>query len=629
MSNMKHIEAKEFFVEDVKLNDFFKNMRNSYSFAESRKLKSEIEKFLTSRLGYRYLANKGSKLIDRSGKEATIQGILNRIEEVLQINDDFNIELALCRTLSDYIDLEKTSINIEVPIDINSEEQEFMKKIGNCPKIIKIGYGIEDTPQNSKEWLNDIDISYVINREGEEIDFSIEEILEKYKIFKEYADENQEYAISYNYFINQELDVHDVELFKEIEKIETWKEERGINKERVKLRLNTNKDNVKDIVNSYIHLHDRNNKYYAEMDMRELTWPKYLENENTFRIIDAKRMEKIHQLEKTGLNMRASCNDPIAISVDTIAEVDESIFEKYNISNVIIGRKENSHENVLTISQYRKLREKLEEVVRGIDINESEENRTKEVYTRLANMLTYDYEAAEDDTEYAIANEESSRNLINGLLSGKCLCAGYSEILKQALSLVGIESHYITSKENAEKNTHAYNIIKINGNWYNADLTWDSDDIRNNVRPKYFLKNDKDFRKIAKEKQNLHIQDEEIYECTSKSLNLYTEYKKSNPISEFVKEAKDAFTEFGPKQAMINLFTNVGKIVKDKINPKKKLLPASTDKIKVKTKEEGTFKKQLLEGVPTLEEQSIYNEYLTRNVIVNEKNDEEIEEIEN
>ena len=237
---------------------------------------------------------------------------------------------------------------------------------------------------------------------------------------------------------------------------------------------------------------------------------------------------------------------------------------------------------------------------KDIDIEQSDREKFKMVYTRLANMLTYDEEAIEDGTDYANENKNKCRNLENGLLYGKCVCAGYAEILKQALSLVGIESHYVTSKEEGkEGQTHAYNIVKIDGEWYNADLTWDHEYIRNNITPKYCLKNDKDFRKTGLDSEEYHMPayEEMDHKCESDSIEIYQELKK-NLLMKKVKFFIDKFKEVGIK----TVISNIGKIVKEKFSEKDTLMlaPATSQN----PNKSNFFRGSLKEGAPSLREQA-------------------------
>lgn len=98
------------------------------------------------------------------------------------------------------------------------------------------------------------------------------------------------------------------------------------------------------------------------------------------------------------------------------------------------------------------------------------------------------YPKTAEEKQYAEKQEKDCRNLKNGLLYGKCVCAGYADILKNALSLVNIESMFISGKAGEE--WHAWNKVKIDGEWYNVDVTWDAPCLRGGVPPAHCLKSD-------------------------------------------------------------------------------------------------------------------------------------------
>lgn len=173
---------------------------------------------------------------------------------------------------------------------------------------------------------------------------------------------------------------------------------------------------------------------------------------------------------------------------------------------------------------YINIRERLDKLVEGIDINLPESERFAEVYRRICKNIVYDTPAANpitsEEKEYEKEQTINCRNLKNGLLFGKCICAGYADILRNALSLVDIESEYITggtkkkvlNKDSKEVDKlkekfsfkqdektgditfysgHAWNKVKIDGEWFNMDATRDADRIRNGMSPKFVYKSDK------------------------------------------------------------------------------------------------------------------------------------------
>ena len=136
--------------------------------------------------------------------------------------------------------------------------------------------------------------------------------------------------------------------------------------------------------------------------------------------------------------------------------------------------------------EYYTLRQILDEVVDGINPTETEVTRFATVYQRLADTITYDHDAIDyqttDKARYATANTHRTRNLANGLLSGTCVCAGYAEILRNALDMVGIKSRYLVGKcfdDPDYTGRHAWNAVNLDDGtgerkWYLTDLTWDA-----------------------------------------------------------------------------------------------------------------------------------------------------------
>jgi hypothetical protein len=57
------------------------------------------------------------------------------------------------------------------------------------------------------------------------------------------------------------------------------------------------------------------------------------------------------------------------------------------------------------------------------------------------------------------------------LINGTCVCDGYSKAMQLLLTEAGIECRRITG--NAGDGSHAWNMVKLDGQWYHVDVTWD------------------------------------------------------------------------------------------------------------------------------------------------------------
>ncbi|MCR5692221.1 MAG: lasso peptide biosynthesis protein [Eubacterium sp.] len=85
-----------------------------------------------------------------------------------------------------------------------------------------------------------------------------------------------------------------------------------------------------------------------------------------------------------------------------------------------------------------------------------------------------------------------------GLVKGKTVCNGYALICYRLLNQMGIPCRFVTGKIKDGKKwyLHAWNIVEIDGKWYNLDSC--QDDWGKKPYTDYFLKTDKYFSKDHK-----------------------------------------------------------------------------------------------------------------------------------
>ena len=74
---------------------------------------------------------------------------------------------------------------------------------------------------------------------------------------------------------------------------------------------------------------------------------------------------------------------------------------------------------------------------------------------------------------------------MGGLVEGRAVCDGYAKSLMYCLNIVGISSQMVTGT--AKGQSHAWNIVQLDNNYYHVDLTWaDQDGNTVGVLPNYF-----------------------------------------------------------------------------------------------------------------------------------------------
>ena len=84
------------------------------------------------------------------------------------------------------------------------------------------------------------------------------------------------------------------------------------------------------------------------------------------------------------------------------------------------------------------------------------------VHEWLVQNIAYDREHLSDDVQ-------DDHNLRGALLEGSAVCDGYAKTYALTLRKLGITGVLVTSKDIG----HAWNMVELDGNWYQVDCTWD------------------------------------------------------------------------------------------------------------------------------------------------------------
>lgn len=110
----------------------------------------------------------------------------------------------------------------------------------------------------------------------------------------------------------------------------------------------------------------------------------------------------------------------------------------------------------------------------------SDYEKIKAVHDYVINNTAYDMSTELNSPYYALVEKTSA-------------CQGYAVLIYKMLTELDVPCRVITG--NAKNGLHAWNIVKLDGKWYNLDATWD-DPIglfgKSSMRYNYFLKTDND-----------------------------------------------------------------------------------------------------------------------------------------
>ncbi|MCH4890326.1 hypothetical protein EZV73_22275 [Acidaminobacter sp. JC074] len=80
------------------------------------------------------------------------------------------------------------------------------------------------------------------------------------------------------------------------------------------------------------------------------------------------------------------------------------------------------------------------------------------------------------------------------LETGKAVCAGYSRIMELFLGFADVECDYVTGEVNGSDEGHAWNMVKLDGQWYHLDATWDDRGSLNPMAWSLFLISDDEMK---------------------------------------------------------------------------------------------------------------------------------------
>lgn len=210
--------------------------------------------------------------------------------------------------------------------------------------------------------------------------------------------------------------------------------------------------------------------------------------------------EYIHILKRVKGKISIAIKDVSCLNVKEAKEVKEKLKIKYiNIIDFDEALQYEKNRYCYEIDTYIKIRKSIDEIIETINKHNDELTQFLEIYKLLGENIMYDSILEDDMKEYSKLNEAKSSNLENGLLERKCIDAGYAEILKNCLAVLGIDSKIIRGKLADLDEEHVWNQVKVLGTWYNVDLSLDSKIMSNykkvKNKPKYCMLSDKAFSK--------------------------------------------------------------------------------------------------------------------------------------
>lgn len=101
----------------------------------------------------------------------------------------------------------------------------------------------------------------------------------------------------------------------------------------------------------------------------------------------------------------------------------------------------------------------VDEILAGLPNTQDEYLIVKYIYEALVGGTEYDSEGADN------------QNICSVFINGKSVCQGYAKAFQYLLHQIGIEAGLVKGTVK-DGDSHAWNLVSVNGNWYYVDATW-------------------------------------------------------------------------------------------------------------------------------------------------------------
>ncbi len=118
----------------------------------------------------------------------------------------------------------------------------------------------------------------------------------------------------------------------------------------------------------------------------------------------------------------------------------------------------------------------LQQFLGGVSSDDGQYELELKAHDWLAEKIIYDHDAIDNYDAYPEA-----WTIEGAFVDGKAVCEGYSKAMQLMCYMVGIDCSIVTG---TTSNAHMWNVVKIDGQWYHLDLTFNDGD--NNVYHSFF-----------------------------------------------------------------------------------------------------------------------------------------------
>lgn len=138
-------------------------------------------------------------------------------------------------------------------------------------------------------------------------------------------------------------------------------------------------------------------------------------------------------------------------------------------SALVVALKSGSDEGL--DAQNKKLFKKVNNIIKSIITDDmSELEKEKAVYDWLTSEVEYDHR------HYDIPNAAPRKSYepYGAIVDGRAVCLGFATAFQLFMDVLDVECITVVGAAFSSREDHAWNMVKINGEWYCTDATWDA-----------------------------------------------------------------------------------------------------------------------------------------------------------
>lgn len=134
-------------------------------------------------------------------------------------------------------------------------------------------------------------------------------------------------------------------------------------------------------------------------------------------------------------------------------------------------------EYTLSAERVKKRKMKIEKAIApfvgGITVSMSDYDVALKAFENIVDLIDYDTLALNEEHAGRISSDapDDIRSIYGVFVDKKAVCAGYAKAYQFLLNRMGIECTYVAGKCH-EGGLHAWNLIKLEGDYYYVDVTW-------------------------------------------------------------------------------------------------------------------------------------------------------------